>query len=311
MYSLYGEKTFDELWGYIENVDVFWAITSWVLGYAAIVSRGLRWKFLLRPLNHEPKTLNSIAAVSFSYLANSLVPRSGEVARCAAMNKTDKIPVDHLLGTVITERVIDFIMLLLFIMIALIGNTEEFMKAIEGLYTRSKDLEIAMIWVALGLIVVAAGIVTLILLRKRILKIGLVQKKVVPFLSGLKEGLKSVLGMKQKGRFIAHTLFIWVCYYLMAYVVFLGSPMLEDTPALTVLVIMIAGGLGMIFPAPNGTGSYQWATKIAFVFVGLSEAIGISYGFAVWFIQGSMIISTGLIGFGWISFIKLRKGIAR
>lgn len=307
MYYLYGDKTSDELWGYIENVDLFWAVASWLLGYAAIVSRGLRWKSLLRPLNHEPKTLNSIAAVSFSYLANSLVPRSGEVARCAAMNQTDKIPVDHLLGTVITERVVDFIMLFLFMAIALIGNTGEFMKVIEG----TELPENAMIWVALGLIVVAASIVTLILLRKRILKIGLVQKKVVPFLSGLKEGLKSVLGMKQKGRFIAHTLFIWACYYLMAYVVFLGSPMLEDTPALTVLVIMIAGGWGMIFPAPNGTGSYQYATMLAFGFLGLSAELGNSYAFAVWAIQGSMIISTGLIGFGWISFIKLRKGIAR
>jgi hypothetical protein len=93
----------------------------------------------------------------------------------------------------------------------------------------------------------------------------------------------------------------------MAYVVFLGSPGLDQTPMLTVLVIMIAGGWGMIFPAPNGTGSYQYATVLAFVFLGLSEELGNSFAFAVWVIQASMIISTGIIGAGWISFIKFRK----
>jgi len=306
MYDLYGEKTSGELWGYIENVDLFWAVISWVLGCAAIVSRGIRWKSLLRPLNHEPKYLNSIAAVSFSYLANSLVPRSGEVARCAALNQTDGVPVDHLLGTVITERVVDFIMLILFMLIALAGNTGEFMQVIDG----TELPENAMLCVVLGLLACVSGFVAVIILRKRIVKIKFVKAKVVPFLLGLKDGFRSVLDMKQKGRFIAHTLFIWACYYFMAYVVFLGSPGLGHTSMLTVLVIMIAGGWGMIFPAPNGTGSYQFATVFAFGFLGLSEELGNSYAFAVWVIQASMIISTGLIGLGWISFIKFRNNKA-
>jgi hypothetical protein len=306
MYDLYVHKTLGELWGYIENVDLFWAVTSWVLGYAAIVSRGIRWKSLLRPLNHKPKYLNSIAAVSFSYLANSLVPRSGEVARCAALNQTDGVPVDHLLGTVITERVVDFIMLLLFMLIAFVGNTGEFMQVIDG----TELPENAMSWVILGLLASVSGLVAVIILRKRIVKIKFVKAKVVPFLLGLKDGFRSVLDMKQKGRFIAHTLFIWACYYFMAYVVFLGSPGLGQTPMLTVLVIMIAGGWGMIFPTPNGAGSYQLATVFAFGFLGLSEELGNSYAFAVWAIQASMIISTGLIGLGWISFIKFRNNKA-
>lgn len=303
MYYLYRDNSSEELWGYIKNVDPFWAIASWILGYAAIVSRGLRWKSLLQPLGHKPKTLNSIGAVSFSYLANSVVPRSGEVARCAALNQTDDIPVDHLLGTVITERVVDFVMLFLFMAVALIGNTGEFMKVIEG----TELPEGAMMWVVLGLVLILCGVIFLIVMRKRLLKIKFVREKVVPFLVGLKDGLKAVFAMKQKGRFIAHTLFIWACYYLMAYVVFLGSPGLENTRVLTVLVIMIAGGWGMIFPAPNGMGTYQYATILAFGFLGLGKEMGHSYAFAVWAIQGSMIISTGLIGFGWVSFMKLRK----
>lgn len=306
MYYLYRDNSSEELWGYIKNVDPFLAIGSWLLGYAAIISRGLRWKSLLQPLGHKPKTLNSIGAVSFSYLANSVVPRSGEVARCAALNQTDNIPVDHLLGTVITERVVDFIMLFLFMAVALIGNTGEFMKVIEG----TELPESAKFWMTFGLVAGVVGVVGLIVIRKRLLRIKIVKEKIAPFLEGLKDGLKAVFSMKQKARFIVHTLFIWGCYYMMAYVVFLGSPGLENTPVLTVLVIMIAGGWGMIFPAPNGMGTYQWATILAFGFLGLGKEMGHSYAFAVWAIQGSMIISTGLIGFGWISFVKLRKNKA-
>jgi uncharacterized protein (TIRG00374 family) len=303
MYYLYRDNSSEELWGYIKNVDMSWAIASWVIGYAAIISRGLRWKSLLQPLGHKPKTLNSIGAVSFSYLANSVVPRSGEVARCAALNQTDDIPVDHLLGTVITERVVDFIMLFLFMAVALFGNTGEFMKVVDG----TELPESAKTALTIGGICVVIGLGLLLVLRKQFLKIKFVEAKIVPFLLGLKDGLKAVFSMKQKVRFIAHTLFIWFSYYAMAYVVFLGSPGLEDTPMLTVLVIMIAGGWGMIFPAPNGMGTYQWATILAFGFLALGKEAGHSYAFAVWAIQGSMIISTGLLGMGWVSIAKFRK----
>ena len=107
----------------------WWGIAaSFVMGYLAIVSRGLRWNLLLAPMGHRPSPGRSVHAVAFSYFANAFVPRSGEVARCAALNQTDDIPVDQLLGTVITERVVDFVMLFGLVAFALVTNLDAFWR---------------------------------------------------------------------------------------------------------------------------------------------------------------------------------------
>ena len=110
----------------------WWGIAaSFVMGYLAIVSRGLRWNLLLAPMGHHPSPARSVHAVAFSYFANAFVPRSGEVARCAALNQTDDIPVDQLLGTVITERVVDFLMLFGLVAFALLTNLDAFLALMQ------------------------------------------------------------------------------------------------------------------------------------------------------------------------------------
>ena len=110
----------------------WWGIAaSFVMGYLAIVSRGWRWNLLLAPMGHHPSRARSVHAVAFSYFANAFVPRSGEVARCAALNQTDDIPVDQLLGTVITERVVDFVMLFGLVAFALVTNLDAFLTLLE------------------------------------------------------------------------------------------------------------------------------------------------------------------------------------
>ena len=107
----------------------WWGIaSSFVMGYLAIVSRGIRWNLLLAPMGHRPSPARSVHAVAFSYFANAFVPRSGEVARCAALNQTDDIPVDQLFGTVITERVVDFVMLFGLVGFALLTNLDAFLQ---------------------------------------------------------------------------------------------------------------------------------------------------------------------------------------
>ena len=111
----------------------WWGIAaSFVMGYLAIVSRGWRWNLLLAPMGHHPSRARSVHAVAFSYFANAFVPRSGEVARCAALNQTDDIPVDQLLGTVITERVVDFVMLFGLVAFALVTNLDAFLTLMEA-----------------------------------------------------------------------------------------------------------------------------------------------------------------------------------
>jgi glycosyltransferase 2 family protein len=301
-YRVYKGVDPKEMWAEMQKANLWYIGASFVMGYLAIVSRGIRWKLLLQPMGYNPNIWNSIHSVAFAYFSNTFVPRSGELARCGALNQTDDIPVDKLFGTVITERVIDFIMLFIFMAIALFGSSAAFLNLMDEASLDASKMK----WIWIGGIMAVVGFSALIMLRKRLMSSALGQK-IRPFLLGIREGLISVFKMKRKWAFIGHTVFIWLMYYGMSYVVFQGIPGLEDTPPMLILIVMIAGGLGMIFPSPGGIGSYHGATEFAFDILGLGLEIGKVYAAIVWFTQAAMIIITGGIGLAWITIVKVKK----
>ncbi len=273
---------------------------SFVMGYLAIVSRGMRWLLLLDPLGHKPKGAHSVHAVAFAYFANTFVPRSGELARCAALNQTDNIPVDQLFGTVISERVIDFVFLFLLTAIAVVGNLDAFALLLETMELPAGQG----LFLVGGLGVVGAGLFWAF--RKPLMKWGPVAK-VVAFLLGVWEGLISIRHMRRKGLFIAHTAFIWTMYFLMAYVIFQSIDRLAGIGVLEAVFVMVAGGFGMVMPAPGGIGAYHWAVKLAFVALGYEGDLGFAVANVVWFTQTAMIILTGGIAYLALLWFRVRK----
>ena len=273
---------------------------SFVMGYLAIVSRGMRWLLLLQPLGYKPKGAHSIHAVAFAYFANTFVPRSGELARCAALNQTDDIPVDQLFGTVISERVIDFVFLFSLTLLAIFGNLDAFAVLLE-----SMELPAGQSFAVLGGLGLA-GLGVFFAFRKRLMQWGPVAK-VVEFVRGVWAGLISIRHMKQKGLFIAHTAFIWTMYFFMAYVIFQSIDRLAGIGVLESVFVMVAGGFGMVMPAPGGIGAYHWAVKLAFVALGHEGDLGFAVANVVWFTQTAMIIITGGLAYLALLWFRLRK----
>ncbi len=280
----------------------WWGIaSSFVMGYLAIVSRGWRWNLLLAPMGHHPSRARSVHAVAFSYFANAFVPRSGEVARCAALNQTDDIPVDQLLGTVITERVVDFVMLFGLVGFALVTNLDAFLTLMEAAQLPALP--------ALGAagILGVTGCVLLWWLARQQGRSGLVGKA-AGFLRGIGTGFRSVMAMEQRGLFLAHTCFIWVMYFLMSYVLFMAIPAVGDLGFTDAVLVMVAGGFGMVLPAPGGIGSYHWAVSLGFAAVGFEGDVGFAVANVVWLTQTAMIVLTGGLGYGMLFIHRLRRG---
>ena len=282
-----------------------WSIgASFVMGYLAIVSRGMRWLILLEPLGHQPKMSNSIHAVAFSYFSNAFVPRSGELARCGALNQTDDIPVDELFGTVISERVVDFALLFLLTGIALLSNMDTFLA-----FSASFDLPGGgpLPWLAGAAVLLIGGAVVAWRKREALSRIPLLAKA-FGFIAGIGRGLASVRHMKQKWAFLGHTTFIWSMYFLMTYVIFLGIDALQGLTLAKALFVMMAGGFGMVIPSPGGIGSYQLAVQYALVAMGFNEVLGLATANVIWATQTGMIITTGGIGYLFLMAAGLRKG---
>lgn len=280
----------------------WWGIVaSFVMGYLAIVSRGLRWNLLLAPMGHHPAASRSVHAVAFSYFANAFVPRSGEVARCAALNQTDDIPVDQLLGTVITERVVDFVMLFGLVGFALFTNLDAFLALMEeAQLPATTTLGVAAV-VGLG------GLAALWWLSRQHDRTGLLGK-IAGFLQGIGTGIRSVLAMDKRGLFLVHTVFIWVMYFLMSYVLFKAIPAVSSIGWTDAVLVMVAGGFGMVLPAPGGIGSYHWAVSLGFAAVGFVGDVGFAVANVVWLTQTAMIVLTGGLGYVMLFLHRMRRG---
>lgn len=290
----------DALWETMRSARWEGIAASFVMGYLAIVSRGLRWGILLEPLGRKAGKARSVHAVAFAYFANTFVPRSGELARCAALNQTDDIPVDELFGTVISERVIDFAFLMVLTAAAVLGNIPAFAQLLEGAVV--PDLTNL---VALG---AAGGVLVggLVWKRKALLNLPFA-RKIADFLTGVWSGLNSIRHMKRKGLFMAHTLFIWFMYFFMAWVIFKSFEDVQDITVLQALFIMVAGGFGMVIPAPGGVGSYQWAVMSGFMALGYGKALGLAVANIIWFTQTAMIVTMGGIAYIALLVYRLRK----
>jgi uncharacterized protein (TIRG00374 family) len=247
----------------IQKVDGKWVVLSMIFGGWAYVSRGLRWIVLIDALGYKSSKLHSVAAVSVGYFTNMFIPRAGEISRCTALNQTDKIPVDKLFGTILVERVIDFIFLfsLIFLTIALkFNDIFNFYNALQ-----TQQIESAGNSNLLLLVAIIAVLVMSFIFLKKWLKKSSFYDKVLGFIEGLKEGFKSIKNMKRKNAFWFHTFSIWIMYFLMTYICFFS---MEETLHLTAgdgLFLLVLGGIGMVIPTPGGVGSYH-----AIVMIGLS-----------------------------------------
>ena len=249
----------------ISEVEIRWVFLSIICGGWAYINRGMRWIVLIDALGYKSSKLNSISSVSVGYFTNLFIPRAGEITRCTALNRVEKIPVDKLFGTILVERVIDLVFLISLFLLTLILKLDLILRFFTELGSQSSDsttLGSTKYYVLISILIFF--VLAYYLLKKWIVKTSFYEK-IIEFVDGLKEGFKSIKKMKRKSSFWFHTFSIWIMYFLMTYVCFFA---IEETSHLTIsdgLFLLVLGGIGMVIPTPGGIGSYH-----AIVMIGLS-----------------------------------------
>jgi len=249
----------------ISEVEIGWVFLSIICGGWAYINRGMRWIVLIDALGYKSSKLNSISAVSVGYFTNLFIPRAGEISRCTALNRAEKIPVDKLFGTILIERVIDFAFLISLFLLTLVLKLDLILRFFTELGSQSSNSTTSgstKYYVLISIFLFF--VLTYYLLKRWIVKTSFYEK-VIEFIEGLKEGFKSIKKMKRKSAFWFHTFSIWIMYFLMTYICFFA---IEETSNLTIsdgLFLLVLGGIGMVIPTPGGIGSYH-----AIVMIGLS-----------------------------------------
>jgi uncharacterized protein (TIRG00374 family) len=255
------------------------------------LSRAYRWQFLLAPLGYKPRFVNSVMAVLVAYLVNLLVPRAGEIARATTISKYEKIPFEKALGTIVSERIADVIILLGITLLAFVLQTElisEYLFKEEGESSHLKYYIVA----ALGI----AGFLFYRLIKN---SSNPIINKIQKFVHGLIQGAISIFRMKNKWWFIFHTLFIWLMYVLMFYVVTFAIPETQNLPFGAIIVGFVVGGISMAL-TNGGLGTYPIfvASALSLYDVPLNPAL--AFGWIMWTAQTLMVLI-----FGGLSFLLL------
>jgi hypothetical protein len=201
----------------------------------------------------------------------------GEVVRCTILNQSDEVPVNKAFGTVILERIIDLFMLISLVFTVLAARWEMFgdffVKEVFKLNSASSNgSNSKSLWIGIALLLMVAVIAILFAFLKKIAALPAFEK-IKTFLSGLGDGLSSILRMKNKGWFIFHTLFIWMNYFLMTWVCVFSYGPTKLLKAFDGLFLMVVGGLGMTAPVQGGFGAFHYLVEKALMIYSIVPSV--------------------------------------
>jgi uncharacterized membrane protein YbhN (UPF0104 family) len=267
-------------------------------------SRAIRWKILMEPLGFKPSTFNTLAAVMIGYLVNAGVPRLGEVVKCSILAKYENVRVDRLVGTIVIERIVDLICLIIVFIAALFFQGHiigDYIAESFGNIFRDESGHTSYRRIVFAFSIITACLFAIYFLLKRFGHIDIVSK-IRNVLLGIGHGLNSIRLIKHKGAFIFHTILIWSLYLLSTTV---GLYALKETSHLGLaggLTTLAVGSIGMII-TPGGIGAYPLLVAKLMELYGLDpHTIGTALGWLLWTAQTVIIVVCGVIFSGLFSY---------
>jgi glycosyltransferase 2 family protein len=259
--------------------------------------RALRWKILMEPLGYLPSTFNTFAAVMIGYLVNAGVPRLGEVVKCTLLAKYEKVRADKLVGTIVVERAVDLVSLIIVFVLALIFQGHVIGEYVSSLFQnffkdQSGHFSVIKLFKTFGVAIVI--FLSLYILLKRFGHIDAVAK-IKNILQGVVHGLQSIRYIKHKGLFILYSFIIWGLYLASTTI---GIFALQETQHLGIgagLTTLAIGSVGMII-TPGGIGAYPLFVANLMGLYGVDiKTTGMALGWMLWSVQTLIIILGGVV----------------
>ena len=285
----------NEFYNAIKNANFWILIPISIMSIMSHISRSMRWKLLMEPLDFHPKLRNVFMVTMVGYLANAAIPRLGELLKCTFLARYEKLKLDKLVGTIILERSFDlvcyaiFIAFTILIQIKIIGSFAT--EKLDRLFQGNPTLTFLKLGLVIGAIILFWFVMRWIIKKnpqnKLINKINLIIK-------GVLEGLSTIKHMKKKRAFLMHTIFIWCMYLGQIYLGFWG---LDSTASLGIgaaCSVLSLATLSMIV-TPGGIGSFPIFVMQTLMIYGLTSAQGKAFGWLMWSASTGLIVLVGFV----------------
>ena len=258
-----------------QEANYFWVLMVLVAFMMSNVSRAIRWSMLIRPMGYTPRFINAFLTTVLGYFANLGLPRMGEVVRGASLAQYEKIPLEKVMGTIVVDRILDVISILLVTGLAFLLEYDTIWQFVNEKADLGKLANLGNL-MAMAAGVGAMGMVVLYLFRKPLSRTA-IYKKVRDLALGFWEGLQTVRQLDRPWWFLFHSINVWFMYYLMTYLCFFAFAPTAGLPAVAGLTVFVFGGWGVVIPSPGGMGTYHFLAQTALSMYGISGEDGFSW----------------------------------
>lgn len=280
----------------LKNANYLYIIPVFFMAILSHLSRAMRWKILIEPMGYSPSTANTFYSTLSGYFANTFIPRAGEILRCTLLSRYEKIPFTKLIGTILIERIFDLICYFFIIVITIliqVKTVADFIK--EKILIISAQKHDIPAWVKIAVFLLFITLVYFFI--KWIFKKHANHRHVIKLKAlhvGLKEGFLTIMHLKKRKTFIAHTFFIWFMYLMEVY---FGFQALSETAHLGIgaaFSVLSLSTLAMII-SPGGIGAFPVAVQQVLL---IYDVDNISFGWLMWSVTTGIIIVAGILSFG-------------
>lgn len=275
-----------------QKMSWMWMLLSMPFGVLAQVLRAMRWRQALAPVGERPRLSTCIHAIFLSYASSLVVPRVGEMLRCGVLRRYEGTNFSCCIGTVVTERVIDMVLILALSFLTFLTQIPVFLTFFQR--TGVSLGSVLGTFSPMGYLVTAVcGLLALlcILLLARRFHIFSHTKSVI---SDLKNGLLSVRQIEQPFLFVLYSVGIWVSYFLHFYLTFFCFDFTEGLGLIASLVAFVVGTFAVLVPTPNGAGSWHFAVKTVLVLYGVDQTMGALFVLIVHTLQTVLVVLLGV-----------------
>ena len=278
----------DDFLSKLDQTRYEWVIGSMLLSSLAYVSRAYRWQLLLRAADQKVSTFRLTLAVFVGYLANLAFPRLGEVVRCAVLKKTNQIPVSLSIGTVVTERIIDSLVLLFFLVVALFLEFDLIVTYFENIFS-TYNIPVNGILYAVLISMMICSVLVLVISRTHTPVSQRIKKMALEVL----KGILTIKSIQKKYLFLITTMVMWLTYFLMSYMIFFA---LEETSSLSLtagFMLLVSGGIALALPVQGGIGTYHAMIAMMLGLYGIENTTGL---FLATLLHSSQVLSVVIFG---------------
>lgn len=305
MYRDFDFKSMEQVM--LHEMDWTWMLLSFPFGILAQMIRGWRWQQTLEPVGEHSRTSVRVNSVFLSYAASLVVPRIGEFTRCGVLKRYDGVSFAKALGTVVTERAIDSLLVALVCGITLLYQFRVFMNFFAETGTNMDSL--FQRFSATGYVVTAiCGVAVLWLLHVLLRKLS-IYNKVKATVGGIWQGVVSLKNVENVPLFLLATLGIWVCYFLHYYLTFFCFDFTAHLGLLCALATFVVGSIAVIVPTPNGAGPWHFAVKTMLILYGVADNKALYFVLIVHTVQTALVILLGVWAWAALAFTKRKQTI--